>query len=564
MSRFIESRRQLIMILTSVCIALTILSAYIAEYFNFPELRNLLIFIIFMYIISFVLAYKKVMTFSRVLFLLSFNIGLGYISSYTGKNGSVEFIYFFMIGLPFILFSNKREKQYVFGFLALPILMLILLYLTDFNLFVSKKVDPIDASSIVYPIAIASCILLLLFQLSYFGVVNSIHLKDINENSLEAIEASNAKSRFLGTMSHEIRTPLNAVIGLSHILADSKPREDQVENIEALNFSGKILLNLLNNVLDFSKMQTTEIQLDEIPTDLSVALKQIKKVHEESAKKNDVEIVLKIDKRIPVVLLDIVRYNQVLNNLVSNAVKFTKKGKIIITVARRKQNGKTLRIITKVRDTGIGISKRERKNIWEASSQANRATYEEYGGTGLGLPIVKKILDAMGSKVYLKSKVGKGTSIHFYLNLVKADQEKIQEISVKKEHNFEGKKVLLVEDNPINVMVGRQILEKAKLKVEVANNGLEAVNKVKENKYDVVLMDIQMPVMDGYTATISIREFDEKIPILALSASVFMEVKDKIYEAGMDGFIFKPFNPDDLLNQIDFAINMEDRLNVFN
>lgn len=552
------------MILTSVCIALTILSAYIAEYFNFPDLRNLLVFIIFTYIVSFVLAYFKIMTFSRVLFLLSFNIGLGFISSYTGKAGSVEFIYFFLTGLPFILFSNKREKIYVFTFLALPILMLALLYFTDFNLFVSKKVDPVDAAKIVYPLAIASCVVLLLFQLSYFGVVNSIHLKDVNENSLEAIEASNAKSRFLGTMSHEIRTPLNAVIGLSHILADSNPRKDQVENIEALNFSGKILLNLLNNVLDFSKMQTTEIQLDEIPTDLSVALNQIKTVHEKEAEKNGVKIILKIDKRIPIVLLDVVRYNQILNNLVSNAVKFTKRGKIIITVARRKQAGKKLRIITKVRDTGIGISKRERKNIWEAFSQANRATYAEYGGTGLGLPIVKKILEAMDSKVYLKSRVGKGTSIHFYLNLEEADKEKLQEPTEKKERNFEGKKVLLVEDNPINVMVGKQILEKAKLNVEVANNGLEAVAKIRENKYDVVLMDIQMPIMDGYTATINIREFDEKIPILALSASVFMEIKDKIYEAGMDGFIFKPFNPEDLLNQIDFAINMEDRLNVFN
>ena len=176
-----------------------------------------------------------------------------------------------------------------------------------------------------------------------------------------------------------------------------------------------------------------------------------------------------------------------------------------------------------------------------------------YGGTGLGLPIVKSIVEAMGSQVKIDSKIDKGSRFYFQVNLKRASKEELLKTIKKKEYDFKGKKVLLVEDNQINVMVGQQILEKVNLNVEVARNGLEAVNMVKENHFDIILMDIQMPIMDGYLASKEIRKFNKQIPILALSASVFMEVKDKMEECGMNGFIFKPFDPEDLLNQIENA-----------
>ena len=355
-------------------------------------------------------------------------------------------------------------------------------------------------------------------------------------------------------MSHEIRTPLNAVIGLSHILSDNKPRKDQVENLNALNYSGKILLNLLNNVLDFSKMQSTTIELDDIPTDLSLAIKQIKKIHEASCIRKGIKMDLEIDDDIPVVWLDIVRYNQIINNLVSNAIKFTDKGKVTLKISKQKETKDSLNILTEVIDTGIGIPLEKQETIWEAFTQASSTTNRLYGGTGLGLPIVKSIVESMGSTVQIDSKTNSGSRFYFNLNLKTASDIELEKTTEKRKHNFEGKKILLVEDNLINVMVGKQILEKAKLQVDVANNGLIAVNKVKENNYDAILMDIQMPVMDGYNATIEIRKFNKNIPILALSASVFMEVKDKINESGMNGFIFKPFEPHDLLNQIELVM----------
>ena len=356
-------------------------------------------------------------------------------------------------------------------------------------------------------------------------------------------------------MSHEIRTPLNAVIGLSHILGDSNPRKDQIQNIEALNYSGKILLNLLNNVLDFSKMQSTAIELDNIPTDIYRTVDQIKKIHAPSCNRKGISMNLEIDEDIPIVWLDIVRFNQVLNNLMTNAIKFTDQGDISLKIKKRKQTNDTITLSLEVIDSGIGIPKNVQNDIWEAFTQASSTTNRLYGGTGLGLPIVKSIVEAMGSKVNIDSKKGKGSRFYFDLDLKLANDQELNKVSKKKARKFEGKKVLLVDDNLINIMVGKQILEKSKLIVDVANDGLAAVNKVKENDYDIILMDIQMPIMDGYIATIEIRKFNEKIPILALSGAVFMEVKDKINESGMNGFIYKPFNPEDLLNKIEEFAN---------
>ena len=262
-----------------------------------------------------------------------------------------------------------------------------------------------------------------------------------------------------------------------------------------------------------------------------------------------------IDNDLPVVWLDIVRFNQVINNLVTNAIKFTDKGSVTLRIQKVKSEGDQIKILTEIIDTGIGIPKDKQDTIWEAFTQASSTTNRLYGGTGLGLPIVKNIVEAMGSEVKIDSEEGKGSRFYFEVDLKIASEKDRKASDFKEDYNFEGKKVLLVEDNEINIMVGKQILEKTKLQVDIAYNGLEAVKMAKEINYDIILMDIQMPVMDGYTSALEIRKFNTEIPILALSASVFMEVKDKIFESGMDGFIFKPFDPDDLLEQINTQIH---------
>ena len=537
-------------VLTLINIGFAIFCTILSHQFGFIWLRDYNALNTLAYVLAAYLALKEILNWSRVIYLLTSNIGLAVIASYVGREGSVEFVYMFNIGLPFILFSFRREKYLVFIFTLLPLLFWTILYLTDFDLFTVRKLDKISASEYIYPISIASTIFLVIFQLIYFCLLNMRYFSNIRKKRVEALEASEAKSQFLSTMSHEIRTPLNAIIGLSHILADNEPRKDQLENINALSYSGKILLNLLNNVLDFSKMQSTNIDLDPIPTDLSLAVKQIKKIHEASCLRKGIEMKLDVDDDIPIVMLDIVRYNQIVNNLVSNAIKFTDKGKVTLKIKKYFAYDDNVEILTQVTDTGIGIEEDKQQTIWEAFSQASNTTSRIYGGTGLGLPIVKSIVETMDSEIKVESEIGEGSTFYFILDLKVVPEQELEKKTKKRKNNLEGIKVLLVEDNLINVMVGQQILEKAKLIVDVANDGMSAVEKIKEKDYDVVLMDIQMPVMDGYTATKEIRKFNKELPILALSASVFMEVKDKISASGMNGFIFKPFNPEDLLDQI--------------
>lgn len=492
---------------------------------------------------------------ARVVFLWIFNIFFTFLASLLGKEASLDFFFIFALGLPYAFFSFTREKKKIFFFAALTFVFWLFLYVTKFKPIISFEINnSYNISNIVYHISITTTILLVVFQLIYYSYSNAKTNTSAHQTKQEAINDSDAKSYFLSTMSHEIRTPLNAVIGLSHILGNNNPRQDQVENIEALNYSGKILLNLLNNVLDFSKMQSSKIELDEIPVDLLSAIKQIKKVHEASCFQKGIDMNLEVDVDIPLVWLDVIRFNQVINNLVSNAIKFTKKGNVTLRIKKINQTVNKVNLLTEIIDTGIGIPEDKQEAIWEAFTQASSTTNRLYGGTGLGLPIVKNIVKAMNSDIFIDSKPGYGSRFYFHIDLKIATTADLQNTENKKEYNFEGKKVLMVEDNKINVMVGKQILEKVNLNVSIAYDGLQAVNMLKEQYFDIVLMDIQMPVMDGYEASKEIRKFNKYIPILALSASVYMEVKNRVKECGMNGFIFKPFKPEDLLNHIESAI----------
>ncbi|SDM69476.1 response regulator [Kriegella aquimaris] len=555
MSEFSKRRVSLVFTLSLLTTAIAIIWFIVSRMLNMNELSTYIAFTGTLFILSAIISRRGNLTVARFIYMIAFSFSVTLTASFIGKAGSVEFILMFAMALPFVLFSFRREKLFIAIFSGLSMIFWFLLYFTDFNLFTSTHMDPVLAGRYIYPISIFTTIILVTYQLIYFSFINAGFYSKIHNQREEAIEASNAKSRFLSMMSHEIRTPLNAITGLSHILGDSNPREDQMQNIEALNYSGKILLNLLNNVLDFSKMESTKIELDPIPTNILAAVKQIKKIHEPSCLRKGITLELEIDDELPIVWLDIVRFNQVINNLVSNAIKFTDEGSVTLKIVKETETNDSVRIRTEIIDTGIGIDEEQQKKVWQAFTQASSNTNRIYGGTGLGLPIVKGIIEAMGSVVRVESQMGVGSRFYFNLELKLASSQELDQITQKRVHDLKGKKVLLVEDNQINVMVGKQILEKANLVVDVAYDGLVAVNKAQENNYHVILMDIQMPVMDGYMAAEKIRKFNTTVPILALSASVFQEVKDKMHESGMDGFIFKPFDPENLLNKIEEIVN---------
>lgn len=555
MTDFSLRRIQIIYAQSLLTAVISLVCSLVALFLDLTNLFYYHFFTIFIYLFAAYLCRRGKLRLPRLIYFIILNVSIVTTASYVGKEGGVEFMMLYAIGLPFFSFSFIREKHYIFSLSLFSILIWTLLYTTDFNLVTSHQLSSDIASTYIYPLSIITTLSLAAFQLIYYSKENKRFFSLVHQDNDDAIEASNAKSRFLSTISHEIRTPLNAVIGLSHILADNEPRKDQVENINALNYSGKLLLNLLNNVLDFSKIQSTKIELENTPTNLEIAVKQIKKIHETSCLKKGIEMNLNIDDNLPLVKLDIIRFNQVVNNLVTNAIKFTDNGSVSLNISKQFEGENTLTILTEVIDSGIGIPKDKHDTIFEAFTQASSTTNRLYGGTGLGLPIVKSIVEAMGGEIKIDSEPEKGSKFYFTITLETATDKELKKARGKKVHDFTNKSALIVEDNLINVMVARQILEKEGLDVEVVTDGLQAVNIVKERDFDVILMDIQMPVMNGYEATRKIREFNQRVPILALSASVFKDVKKKIKSVGMDGFIFKPFDPLDLLDEIELAMN---------
>lgn len=368
----------------------------------------------------------------------------------------------------------------------------------------------------------------------------------------EAEEANKAKSEFLSVMSHEIRTPLNAVIGLGNILLRQDPRPDQVNNLQVLRTSADNLLSLINDILDFSKMDASRLELEDSLFEIRKTVMDV--FHAQSVKAKELGNVLSIliDDNIPEWLYgDSHRLTQVLNNLLSNAVKFTRNGKVEIALTLEAQTEKKCKILFAISDTGIGIENEKLTHIFKPFSQASSSITREFGGTGLGLAITSELLHLMNSEIKVITEVGQGSVFSFELELsyLSHVHEPMDEVP-REIQDLEQASILLVEDTPFNIMFTTQLLEGWNTKVEVAENGLIAVEKVQSNTYDLVLMDLHMPVMDGYTATMKIREFDRHTPIMALTASATADIKDKIYEAGMQDYVTKPFDADRLFLQM--------------
>ena len=368
-----------------------------------------------------------------------------------------------------------------------------------------------------------------------------------------AEKAMLAKSEFLSVMSHEIRTPLNAIIGTILLLQYQDPLPSQKEFLRVLEISSENLLSLVNDVLDFSKLEEGKITFTERDIELLYFLKNIKMANRIRAEEKGNTIKIMYDDDIPdFVRGDDVRLGQILNNLVSNALKFTQNGTITIQVSLKENNADDVLIYFAVQDTGIGIPKEKQQLIFERFTQANANITRDFGGSGLGLTIIKRLLQLQNSEIYLESEKDKGSKFFFSLRFKKSSSNTIREEKVQTfdKQDLKGISVLLVEDVVFNIMVADGMLQNWNAKVDIAENGAIAIDKMKQNKYDIVLMDIQMPVMDGYTSTAEIRKFDTTTPIIALTASISIDIQEKASQVGMNGFVTKPFNPNDLYSAL--------------
>lgn len=391
------------------------------------------------------------------------------------------------------------------------------------------------------------------------SIVDITRLKQIEKDLIlsrdKESKANKAKAEFLSTMSHEIRTPLNAVIGISHLLLLEKPKPYQLKNLNALKFSSEHLLGLINDILDFNKIESGALELDINDFNLNHIVQGLQSIFYQKAIEKRIDFRINFENDISELLLgDSMRLFQILTNLVSNAVKFTEEGIVTLNIKTISQTTKDIHIYFEIIDTGIGIPSNKLDSIFESFTQANSNTTRKYGGTGLGLAISKKLLELMNSELAVKSKEDEGSVFSFDIRFEKSSQglDTIPSY-VNTPPNFtslKGLNILVVEDFKMNIMVIERFLKKWDIAYTIAENGAIGVEKASENDFDLILMDLQMPVMNGFDSSMAIRtstsEHNKTIPIFALSASVSMDVKIKIKKFGMNGHISKPFNPSDL------------------
>lgn len=368
----------------------------------------------------------------------------------------------------------------------------------------------------------------------------------------KAEEATKAKAQFVSTMSHEIRTPLNAVIGITHLLLDQDPKREQIKNLQTLQYSANNLLALINDILDFSKIESEKVELEEIEYNIQEMLSRLVAMLEFKATEKGIDLVFEVDPVLPSnVKGDPIRLNQIITNLLSNAIKFTDIGGVVLSVHVVSQTNSHIQTKFVVTDTGIGIPPEKLDHIFDSFAQASTNTSRQYGGTGLGLAISKKLVKMYGGTIAVESKVGKGSKFEVILMLKKVAAGYVEDDPVliqPESTNMEGAKVLLAEDNEVNQMVAIQFLKKKGIEVDVALNGVEALDKIRSKEYDLVLMDLQMPEMDGYEASRRIRAMSDpyftEVPLIALTASTMSEVRKKVASSGMNDYISKPFSPE--------------------
>jgi signal transduction histidine kinase/CheY-like chemotaxis protein len=393
-------------------------------------------------------------------------------------------------------------------------------------------------------------------------------IQDITERKLREIElvkaksmaeqASIAKEQFLSTMSHELRTPINAILGMSHFLLQEQPKPEQVDNLKVLHYSAESLLMLINDILDLNKIEAGRIVFEEIDFNIRDMINRIQQSLRYWALEKNIQFFCRIDADLPQLLMgDPVRLGQVLTNLLSNAIKFTEDGSVTLEVELNREDEEYVEVNFSIIDTGIGIPANKLDYIFESFTQASSDTTRKFGWTGLGLSITKRLLELQNSIIYVKSKVGEGSGFYFTLRFKKSYTQKTlpQANYADPPATFlQGMRFLIVEDNEINKLVVAKFLQKWGIHTDHAVSGREAIEKVRQQEYNLILMDLQMPQMDGYETTCHIRSIEgsyfRNVPIIALTASAMSDVKGRVLEHGMNDYVTKPFKPNDLYEKI--------------
>jgi len=375
----------------------------------------------------------------------------------------------------------------------------------------------------------------------------------------KAERANAAKAQFLSTITHELRTPLYAVTGLTHLLLEESPTPNQKEHLNSLKFSGEYLLSLINNILDLNKLEANKVEVENTAFNLKKRINDVLIALNKTAKDRQNNLHFEFDSNIPAKIKgDPVKISQILINLIGNSIKFTENGDIWIRVQQIKDTKNKIFLNFEIEDNGVGISKKKQQIIFDNFIQGSVQINRKFGGTGLGLSIVKNLLSLMNSEIKLESELDKGSKFSFEIefNTMEESTTNYEEAAKAIDYKeLENKYVLVVEDNKINQLITRKILEKSNIKCDVADNGTIAIEKTQNDSFDLILMDIHMPGISGIEATKKIREFNTEIPILALTAVTLDDNLDEFYQHGFNDIIPKPFKTEEFFTKLHTALN---------
>lgn len=451
------------------------------------------------------------------------------------------------------------------------------------NVQLKAQIDEVTAESaftrITTTLSIALITILSLLSLSLYRNNNirlntntMLHIK--NDELIVAKEkaelASKTKANFLSTVTHELRTPLYAVTGLTNMLLDEDPKEHQIPHLKSLKFSGDYLLTFINDILQINKIEANKVELDPEHFNLKNKIENVISALSNSANDQNTKLHFSYEDGLPESFIgDQLKISQILINLLGNAIKFTKDGDIWMRTYKTNVKDNMYNLRFEIEDNGIGITKEKQNQMFDSFSQGSVQINRKYGGTGLGLSIVKGLIQILKGKIYLKSELGKGSTFFFELPLEydkEADKPKVEEVKkVSKMESLDltNVKILVVEDNKINQMITKKILNKMNLYCDVVDNGEAAVEQVKEAAYDVVLMDIHMPGISGLEATKIIRTFDKDLIIFALTAVTLEDKMEEFGEAGFNDIISKPFKQEDFEDKLHAAISGEKIVSSF-
>ena len=378
--------------------------------------------------------------------------------------------------------------------------------------------------------------------------------RELTEQKERAEFASKARSEFLSTVSHELRTPLNAINGITYLLLQEKPKTSQLNYLKSLEFSGNYLLSFINDILEINRLESNTIHVEKIKFNLVELVNNINQSFNGFISANNINFKLNLAiDGFENLIGDPTKLSQILINLINNSIKFTKNGDVSLTIQKVSEKDQNVSLKFTVEDNGIGIPEDKIDNIFDSFSQGSVEINRNYGGTGLGLSIVKKIIEILDSEIHLESKVNVGSKFYFVLNFEKSDVTSISSVeasSVVSHDNLNKKRVLLVEDNKINQMITKKMVENKGMICTIIDNGEDAILAMQNNAYDIVLMDVHLPGINGTEATAEIRKFNTKTPIIALTAISLNENREMLLSFGMNDVVTKPFAPEHFYNVI--------------